>query len=112
MRRNEEHYLQQSMVRWFDVQHPTLRLNLFAVPNGANTSQKAGAYMKSEGLRSGVADLVFCYNGSTYFIEVKTAKGKQQPSQKEFEGMCDKHGFPYVIVRSLDEFMEFIKKIV
>ncbi len=109
MRRNEEHHLQVSLIKWFDAQYPKLRLNLFAVPNGSNIGQRAGAYMRAEGLRSGVSDLIFCYNGVATFIEVKTPKGRQNENQKKFEKAIKKAGFEYFIVRSVDEFIEIIK---
>jgi len=112
MRNNEEHNLQKSMITWFDMQYPKLKLCLFAVPNGANTSQRAGAYMKSEGLRSGVADLVFCYDGVTTFVEVKTQKGKQSDTQVNFQDQMASQGFTYKVVRTLDEFMELINGLI
>ena len=112
MRSNEEHYLQKSMITWFDLQYPKLRLNLFSVPNGANTSKRVGAYMRSEGLRSGVSDLCFFYNSEMIFIEVKILKGWQNDNQKEFESVVLKHGFPYIVIRTLDEFIDLINKIL
>ena len=112
MRNNKEHDLQKSMIQWFDMQYPKLKLNLFAVPNGSNIGQRAGAYMKSEGLRSGVADLLFCYKGVCTFIEVKTPKGKQSDTQKEFGKMMEDNGFSYVIVRELYVFRELIRVLI
>jgi len=37
------------------------------------------------------------------FIEVKIEKGKQSPSQKEFESIAIKHDYYYAIVRSIDD---------
>jgi len=107
--RNEEHYLQVSMVNWFNYQYPKMKYNLFAVPNGQNKSIQQAKYFKSEGLKSGVSDLIFCLNGKTTFIEVKTGKGKQSPTQKEFEKEMEKNNFDYYIVRDLDEFRSVIE---
>lgn len=106
--RNKEHDLQVTMIKWFRLQYPGLAFSLFSVPNGANTSQRVGAYMKAEGLTSGVSDLIFYQNGCVYFIEVKTDKGRQNDNQKLFEKNVVKEGLNYYIVRSLDEFMSLI----
>jgi len=110
--KNEEHHLQVNMIQWFDLQYPKLRLNLFAVPNGSNIGQRAGAYMRAEGLRSGVSDLIFCYNGVSTFIEVKTPKGRQNENQKEFQKAVENSGFSYVLVRELDVFRELIRVLI
>jgi hypothetical protein len=43
-------------------------------------------------------------------IEFKTEKGKQQPSQKEWQELVEKYGNKYVICRSFDEFRNTIKQ--
>ena len=40
---------------------------------------------------------------------MKTAKGKQQDSQKRFQRKVEAYGYRYEIVRSLDEFMNVIR---
>jgi len=44
----------------------------------------------------------------TYMIEFKTEQGKQFPAQREWEGLIKAHGFNYVVVRSLEQFQQFI----
>ena len=110
--KNEEHYIQVSMISWFRLQYPKLRLSIFAVPNGQNKSPRQANYFKAEGLTSGVSDLIFFHKKKAYFIEVKTPKGNQQPSQKEFQKHIEKEGAKYYVVRSLDEFIDVIQDII
>lgn len=112
MRQNNEHHLQVSMIQWYNAQYPKLRLNLFAVPNGSNIGQRAGAYMRAEGLRSGVSDLIFCYDETAYFIEIKTPKGKQSDSQKQFQQAMSDNFFEYYIIRTFDDFKLLITILI
>lgn len=110
--KNNEHTLQVSMIRWFDLQYPNLRLNLFAVPNGSARHIVVAKKLKAEGVRSGVSDLIFCYRGRTIFIEVKMPKGRMQDTQKEFQENVLSHGFDYFIVRDLDQFLNIINETI
>jgi len=44
----------------------------------------------------------------TYFLEVKTSKGKQSPGQKEFQKQAVRMGADYFIVRSLQDVINII----
>lgn len=46
--------------------------------------------------------------GKAYMIEFKTEQGKQSPAQREWEGLIKAHGFNYVVVRSLEQFQQYI----
>lgn len=67
-----------------------------------------GALEKSMGVVSGVSDTVWAWKGKTYFIEFKTGKGRQSDEQKKFQLEMERQGFEYAIIRSLDEFKDFI----
>lgn len=63
----------------------------------------------SMGLRPGVADLVvWVGNGRVAYLEVKNEKGKQSDRQLAFEKLCQSHGYPYKVVRSAEEAVEFV----
>ena len=64
--KSEEHNIQASCVKWFRNQYPQLRNILFAVPNAARRSARNGAYMKEEGMLSGVADLILLKSNRFY----------------------------------------------
>jgi hypothetical protein len=117
---NQEHHIQCACVRWFSMQYPQYDSLLYAIGNGGKRSAITGAIMKREGVKKGVADL-FLSVAQYYFvnnehghpglyIEVKAPKGVQSDSQKAFEAAVTAQGYKYVIVRSLDEFMEVVNE--
>lgn len=107
--RNDEHKLQVSMVNWFRLQYPSMRHNLFAVPNGGRRDAATGRILKDEGVLAGVSDLILLKSNQHYgalLIETKTKKGTQRESQKEWESKITADGYKYVVVRSLDDFIK------
>lgn len=102
--KHEEHKLQCAIIRY-------LRMSgvfCFAIPNGGKRDAREGARLKKEGVLSGVADIEIWINNKTYFVEVKTEKGRQTSSQKLFEQNALAHGHKYVIWRSLSNAEEFV----
>lgn len=109
---HNESLIQKQCVTWFRLQYADIALLLFAVPNGGGRSRIEAAIMKGEGVTAGVADLLLLHPNSEHHgrcIEMKTAKGKQQDSQKRFQRKVEAYGYRYEIVRSLDEFMNVIR---
>lgn len=109
--KDEEHKLQVSMVNWFQLQYPSMRHNLFAVPNGGRRDAATGRRLKDEGVLAGVSDLILLKSNQHYgalLIETKTKKGTQRESQKEWESKITADGYKYVVVRSLDEFINVV----
>lgn len=113
--RHDESRIQQGAVRWFRMQYPGLSGVLFSVPNGYRTSESQARVAKAEGLLSGVSDLILLYPSCGYHalcIEMKTQKGRQQPSQKDFQKAVESLGYRYVVCRSLEDFMEQVRQYV
>lgn len=110
---DEEHRIQCSCVRWFNLQYPSLKGRLFAVPNGGKRDEVTAAKLIAEGVVAGVADLVLLKSNSHYgalLIEMKTPKGKQSESQKEWQlNLCSEDEYKYVVCRSIDDFMREVK---
>jgi hypothetical protein len=120
--REEEHNIQAACVRWFNLQWPEYRGLLFAVPNGGARSKATAGKLKSEGVVPGVADLILlvprCFKAHdddgwyntihALCIEMKTAKGRQSPEQKEWQAKVEGEGYRYAVCHSLDEFMNTI----
>jgi hypothetical protein len=76
----------------------------FAVPNAGRRSPRHGAWMRAEGMRSGVADLCFMTTGGQCcWLELKTGKNKMTQDQLDFESICIKLGHPYAAVYSIDQ---------
>lgn len=93
----------------FRLKYPSLSKVLFAVPNGGNRYRVTGAILKAEGVVAGVSDLLLLHPSGKYHglcIEMKTPKGRQQPSQVEWQQEVERQGFKYVVCHSVDEFME------
>lgn len=110
-----ESQIQIGCVRWFRYQYPNLAGLLIHVPNGRRRSAKEGALLKKEGVTAGVADLVLFVPKNGYHglcIELKTEKGRQSESQKEWAIKIMSMGYNYAIVKSIDEFVELIKSYI
>lgn len=108
---HEESKIQQVCVKWFRLQYPQLAELLIAIPNGGARRRIEGAIMKAEGVMKGASDLVLFFPAKHFHglcIEMKTPKGKQQPSQKKWQQKVEWAGFKYIICRSFDDFMSEI----
>lgn len=110
---NEEHRIQCECVRWFSEHHQDLEGRLFAVPNGGQRHAKVGKDLKDEGLLAGVADLILLKTNAEYgalLIEMKSPKGTQQLSQKQWQkNVTRDNEYKYVICRSVDDFKREIE---
>ena len=117
---HEESLIQQQCVAWFRIQYPHLATLLYHIANEGSTSKAyVGGIRKAEGLVPGVPDLMLNiparYGNKLYHffgIEMKTAKGKQSPSQKAFQAYFEAAGNHYFIVRSLEEFTARVTEYV
>lgn len=107
----DEHNLQAAEVRYIRGVHPDLEGVFFAVPNGGKRTSQQAAWLKEEGMKAGVSDMILLKSTSQscfLCIENKTPKGQQEPEQKVFQFEVERHGGKYIIVRSIDEFMKAI----
>lgn len=108
---DSEERIQQQMFMWFHNTYPELRgLLCYNLNNSKNKID--GNKNKSLGLQAGRSDMVLYYQGKAVMIELKTPTGKQQPIQKKWEETIKKQGFEYVIIRSLEDFKNFILDII
>lgn len=83
------------------------RFMFFSIPNenlASKQDRKSAAIrmnkLKAMGLVPGAADLVIVHGGRVYFIEVKSATGKQSENQENFMLWAESCGSKYAIVRS------------
>lgn len=112
----KEHNLQKSIVR-------LLRLNQICCISGdvmdglkflGYDQSKRIAFInhhKQMGYIAGQPDLIiFIDGGKTFFVELKTEKGRQSREQKNFQTQVERLGFSYEIWRNITDCEEFIKK--
>jgi hypothetical protein len=78
---------------------------IFCVPNEATRNNSKFIGM---GVLAGVSDLILILKNKVIFVELKTHKGIQSESQKEFESRVLEFGHYYILIRSLDEFKKLI----
>ena len=81
----------------------------FSVPNEASGNNPGRqAWLKTMGLKSGVADLVALLPERVVFLEVKSRKGRQTASQAHFQELCEILGHQYAVVRSVEDALEAV----
>ena len=69
--------------------------------------------MKEEGLLPGVADVALMIPNKFHhacFFEFKTKTGRQSDSQKDWQAKITQDGYKYVVVRSVEEFVNEVYK--
>lgn len=67
-------------------------------------SVKRQSFLKrSPHSKNGMSDILCVHIGRPYFLEVKTAIGKQSPEQKQFQLDVEKAGGIYAVVRSIED---------
>lgn len=112
MRRgHEEEDLQMACVQWFSLQYRRYAMLLHHSPNGGWRRIREAQRFKAMGTRAGFPDLVLCLPNEKYhglFIELKSSRGRQEPSQKAMQEALESAGYRYEIVRSIDGFIECV----
>ena len=115
-RRHEEHDNQAMVVKWAAImehKYPALKL-LFAVPNaGIAGGARRGGWLKAEGVKAGVPDLMLPAFHATYrglAIEMKTKTGVVSREQKAWHEMLREYGWCVAVCRSAEEAIETISR--
>ena len=111
---NEEFRIQAEFFDKIKIIFPNLPDKLlFAVPNGGSRNKIEAANLKRQGVKSGVADVILLLPKKGYaslLLEFKTGRGKLSEEQKEFRKQAENCRNKYVIVRSVAEAIEEIRK--
>ena len=101
----EEERLQAASMRYIRLQYPGAVS--FHVANERQTSPARGAKLKKLGVLKGVADILILEPSPQGFhglaIELKSKKGKIQPSQELFLSRIGARGYYTTVCRSFDE---------
>lgn len=64
---------------------------------------REGAMRKARGVKPGVPDILLCYGGALYCIEMKTRTGTLSPAQKDRRIELKRAGAHWAICRSVDD---------
>lgn len=107
--RHKESQLQIQCVKYFKLKYPNI--TIFSIPNGGRRNEVEASILKAEGTLAGVADLQILKSNAAFhglFIEMKTEKGRQTDSQREFEVKCFTEGYQYSVCRSFDDFRNVV----
>lgn len=111
--RHEEDNLQINCVKWFSLQYPKLALLLHHSPNGGRRTATEAARFKQMGTRQGFPDLILLFPNARYhglFMEMKSKKGYQRPSQKRYQQAVEAMGYRYEIVRTIEGFIDCVRR--
>lgn len=109
-----EHQEQIALIDWADVvsksRYPSLRW-LYAVPNGGLRHPVVANYLKAEGLKPGVPDLVLPvpvlpWHGA--YLEMKRYDGELTPRQVEWRDHLVAVGYAYRMARGWEEARDFL----
>lgn len=110
-----EENTQIDCVNWMRWQHPSLAPYLHHSPNGGKRSKREAGRFKAMGVKAGFPDLALYIprnNWHGLFIEMKTDKGRQSESQKEWQKMLTGQGYLYVVCRGFEEFKSIINTYI
>ena len=104
MARNLETRLHISLLHYLLAVLPLkAAATLTHVANGENRNPVTGALLKRMGMRRGVEDLQFIWDGIHYAIEIKIPGAYQSPYQKEREAAVVAAGGFYAVSRSTQD---------
>lgn len=109
--KESETQIHLAVMKWVRL-HPKISPYVIHIPNEGKRSQRTGRLLKNMGMRSGVSDLFIALPRNGYhgaWIELKTDKGKVQPSQIEFLEDMKSSGYFVEITRGFDATVMAIK---
>ena len=106
-RKTPEQDLQKSCIQWLKVQKPK---DLFwtAINPVSFKTENVRRYSAAMGMKAGVPDMLFIHNSKTFFIEMKSAKGSLDDTQKNVIFEINDCGVHVYVCKSLDYFIEII----
>jgi hypothetical protein len=105
----QESKIQQEIFIDFHNKHPDLIIH--SVPNGGTRNKLEAIELKRTGIVAGIADLIIHLpDGISVMVEVKNESGKQSKEQIKIQDKMIAMNSNYILVRSLKDFNNQIKK--
>lgn len=98
---------QQAVIEWCAWK----RIPVFHIPNGGSRDKREAANLKRQGVQPGVPDLfVPVARGGWHglFVEMKTAKGRASPKQREWLELLSAQGYLVKVCRGSEEAIRVI----
>tara|TARA_B110000858_G_scaffold197524_1_gene259482 strand:+ start:1926 stop:2276 length:351 start_codon:yes stop_codon:yes gene_type:complete len=109
--KHEEHYIQVSFLEWFKLKHS--KHFVYAIPNGEKREIKTAIRLKKEGVVAGVPDLnILLDNGKSFFLEIKTEKGKLNKNQKSTISEIEKRGYEVLVCYGIDDIIKQVNNTI
>lgn len=84
------------------------QIPVFAVRNERNEGMADAVRSQKMGRAKGAPDLIAGKNGQTYWLELKTDKGRQSPEQRCFQLLAPVFGAKYLVVRTMNDIKELL----
>jgi hypothetical protein len=97
------------------LQFPGVAKLLHHSPNGGRRNAREAARFKAMGTRAGFPDLILLLARPPYnylAVELKTEVGRQRDSQKDFQRLMSEHGGRYVVIRSVEDFIQEVTNYI
>jgi hypothetical protein len=91
--------IEKSILNYLEMLPETFAFK--APSNRILNSGKKKIFVKSHCV--GISDIICVHKSKTYFIEVKTSKGRQSVGQKEFQRNVEIAGGTYAVCRSIED---------
>lgn len=106
MRKDSEALIQQQIFMYVNTNYRHLIIH--TVPNGSSTGDgRVIQQMTNLGMVKGISDLIiWLHNGKAIMVEVKNSTGSQSADQIKIQLKLEKLNGTYLLVRSLDDFIQ------
>lgn len=106
----KESQIQAGIVHYLSILENLGKLSFQRINTVGVYDKEKELYRKlPQGVKAGFPDILVLMNERCIGLEVKTAKGKQSPLQKEWEKRFKSQGFEYYIVRNNDDVIKIIE---
>lgn len=86
-------------------------ISYFAVPNAGKRTKSQRGRLLAEGMRAGVADLIFCIAGQPWALELKAGKNTTTEAQDIWAAEWIRAGGSYATATGIDEALAALERM-